>query len=348
MNTNLTEDFEIKKAERGIVPFLKTKIDDAHIKEAIKRIAAKTGAPEAKVKTDIETEIKKFDDIAKIAPTLYNTIKLNVIEDEAFKQLGKSKAEIKGAPKFSFVIFNKLFDYIKVEHYQFFPMKSLFNNKPKKEIRVILVPSANPENKKWNDVDTAAATPGGEFIFNKDFMQRLLDWAHMKKAKPKGKKYVANGGEFPDEYCYIEFIIIHELMHFTQGDFYYSKKYKVSPTIINWVGDFRTNYLLVKSGYEQLPIGLFNDEINYDRQNTYKEMIEIVQSEFDKLNAAQKKKVGNKLKDSGDDHGKHQPSPDGDNKYVPKVGDKVRLPDGSPAIVKSITGGKVQVERVAA
>jgi hypothetical protein len=39
----------------------------------------------------------------------------------------------------------------------------------------------------------------------------------------------------------------------------------------------------VKSGYSQLPLGLYNDNINYDRQYTYEEMYKLVKEEFDKL-----------------------------------------------------------------
>jgi len=335
----ILEAFETKKFTKGQVLFSKTKIDDPHIKKAIKIIAEKSGFPESAVKNDIENGIKKFDDIAKIAPVLYNTIKLNIVENETFNLMQKYKTENKHIEKFNFVTFNKLFNYIKIDHDEFFPLRNLFSNKYLHNPRVIMVPSSNPENKHFNNVPTACATENGEFVFNLTFMQHLMDWAHLKGVIPKGKKYVVNGGDIPNEYCYIEFLIIHELLHFSQGDFHYHKRYKVSAKLINWVGDFRSNYTLVKSGYEQLPMGLFNDEINYDRQNTYKEMVEVVKAEFAKLNKAQQDKINKQLDKMGDDH-------DAKNKRPIKVGDKVKLPDGSPAIVKSINNGKVEVERI--
>jgi hypothetical protein len=81
---------------------------------------------------------------------------------------------------------------------------------------------------------------------------------------------------------------------------------QANPTIINWVGDFRSNYLLVKSGYDQLPMGLFNDGINYDRQDTYKEMYDLVKSEFDKLDKDQQDKVKDAMDEMSDDHGQGQ------------------------------------------
>jgi hypothetical protein len=51
----------------------------------------------------------------------------------------------------------------------------------------------------------------------------------------------------------------------------------------NYATDFRSNYLLVKSGFEQLPIGLFSDHINYDRQETYDQMVDLVHNELKKM-----------------------------------------------------------------
>ena len=64
-----------------------------------------------------------------------------------------------------------------------------------------------------SNINTAAATPKGEFLFNKKFMQELMDFAMVEGLHPKGKKYVSNGGNIPDCYAYIEFLIIHELLH---------------------------------------------------------------------------------------------------------------------------------------
>jgi hypothetical protein len=92
-------------------------------------------------------------------------------------------------------------------------------------------------------------------------------------------------------------------MHYSNDDFYYQKIIpKANNTIINWVGDFRTNYLLVKSGYEQLPMGLFNDSINYDRQSEYIEMYRLVKEEFEKMNPDDQDKVKGSMDGMSDDH----------------------------------------------
>jgi predicted metal-dependent peptidase len=135
--------------------------------------------------------------------------------------------------------------------------------------------------------------------------------------KPKSKKYENNGGDIPPEWCLIEFLIIHELMHYTHDDFYYTKIYKADPNIINWVGDFRNNYTMTKIGIEHLPIGLYNDHINYDRQKSYREMYNIVKREFDKLSDDAKKKVEKVMGEMGDDHSGHHKKDVSDESGVP-------------------------------
>ena len=305
----LNEAFDNKRRELGEVSFSQTSLSDPHVKKILADIAKKHKIPEQELIKGIEKKVKEFDDIAKKSPILYDTIQRNIIEQQVFDLIEKYQIA-DSAPKFSIPIFSKLLRLIKVEHDQFFPLRNFVDHKYLYNPVIIIVPSSKPEHAKFKDVDTAAATPTGEFIFNKTFMQKLLDYAHLKGIQPKGKKYESNGGEIPDEYAYIEFLIIHEFMHFTYADFHYQKQLKASGKIINWVGDFRTNYLLVKSGFEQLPIGLFNDNINYDRQKSYREMYEIVKAEFEKLNKDQQKKVSNALDEMGDNHD-HQESPDG-------------------------------------
>lgn len=297
----INEAFDHKRRDLGEVKFSSTSLDDPHVKKIIDDIVSKHGVKREDLIKGVEDRIKKFDDIAKKSPILYDTIKKNIVEQEIFDLIEKHKVAEK-APRFDVKIFSKLLRFIKIEHDQFFPLRNFIDHKYLYNPVIILVPSNKPEHAKYNDVTTAAATPSGEFIFCKPFMQKLIDYAHLKGVTPKGKKYSINGGEIPDEYAYIEFLIIHEFMHYTYADFHYQKKLKANPTIINWVGDFRTNYLLVKSGFEQLPIGLFSDHVNYDRQKSYKEMYDIVKAEFDKLNKDQQEKVQKAMDEMGDDH----------------------------------------------
>jgi predicted metal-dependent peptidase len=295
------EAFNNLKKEEGEIKFTKSTLQDPHIKKLIAYAAKETGTPVADIEKTIQKEIDEFKDIEKVAPILYHTIGDNIAEGEAFDLL--KKVRIKEAPTFDEGIFNKLVRLIKFEHKMFFPLKNFIDHKSLHNPRFVLIPGENEaDNKKYAKIKTAAATPKGVFIFNVKFMQELLDFGYVKGITPQGKKYKDHGGTIPNEYGYIEFLIIHELMHYSYADFHYQKILKGNGKIINWVGDFRTNYLLIKSGHDQLPIGLFNDKINYDRQDTYKEMYDLVKSEFDKLNKNQQKKVGKKIDGLTDDH----------------------------------------------
>ena len=356
----LLEAFVNKKNELGETVFSETKMSDAHIQKIIGIVAKKLGIKPAEIEADINAKIAKFDKIAQKAPILYATIQKNIVESEVFHIFEDHELDIKTAPKFDKDVFMNLVDYIKVEHDSFFPLRNFITHKNLHNPNIIYVPSPYARHKQFNNIDTAAATPKGDFIFNVKFMQKLLDFAHIKGLKPKGKKYEANGGEIPNEYAYIEFLIIHELMHYTYADFHYQKVLKASPKIINWVGDFRTNYLLVKSGLEQIPIGLFNDHINYDRQKTYEEMYKLVKEEFKKLSDQEKKDVEDNLDDHADDHSQGGDSDegddgeddgdedgDGDESWEPAEGEAVRMPNGKPGkITKIHDDGKIDVEEI--
>lgn len=301
----LAEAFVSRKAALGTIQFSKSHIDDAHIQKILSTIAPAVGKTVDELKAQIDEKVQKFEGgVAQKAPLLYATIKDNIVESEVFHMLEDANIKHDPAPKFSIVTFNALVRYINAEHDQFFPMRNFIDGKYLKNPKFVMVPTQEKGDEKFNSVSTAAATADGHFIFNTKFMQDLLTFAHLKGIVPKGKKYVSNGGKIPDEYAYIEFLIMHEYMHFTYADFHYQKIIPdANPTIINWVGDFRSNYLMVKSGYEQLPMGLFNDHINYDRQKSYREMYDIVKAEFDKLNDQEKSDVSEALNGLGDDHG---------------------------------------------
>jgi hypothetical protein len=251
---------------------------------------------------------------AQLAPVLAETMAKNIIEDAMFKYLEKVK--IPGAPKFDAKWLMLLNRDIKKNNKELFPLRNHIEKTYIPNPEPIPVPS--PHYPQFNDCDTAYATPDGRFAFNTTFMQRLLDFAYVKGLKPKGKIFKANGGPVPNEYAYIEFLILHEYLHYKHADFHYMKKLKADPLIINYVGDFRSNYLLVKSGYEQMPIGLYSDHINYDRQSTYKEMYDIVREELAKLRPADREDMKDLLKKAGDEH-KHEED-DGDDQQ-PQSGD---------------------------
>jgi predicted metal-dependent peptidase len=285
----------------GETSFSKSALTDPHIKKVILHISKETGKPIKDIEKDINDKLDEFSKLHKLAPVLYHTIVINVIEGEVFNAL--KEVPVKHAPIFDVTLFTKLIRLVKQEHKSMFPMKNFYNHETISNPRIILIPSNDESvNKKFSKIDTAYATPNGEFVFNKEFMQELLNFAHLKGLVPKSKKYKNHGGDLPPEYAYIEFLIMHEFMHYTYADFHYSKVYKSDNTITNWVGDFRTNYDLVKNEHEQLPIGLYNDLINLDRQKNWKEMYDVIKAEFDKLPKKDQDKVKSQMGESGSDN----------------------------------------------
>lgn len=319
----LNEQIEYRRFKPGQVKFSTSSLADPHVKKTLEVIAKHHNIPMSQLEAFIQQKVDQFTERAKKAPLLYGTMLTNLVEGEAFNLLWEKCPDLDvGAPKFKERTFFKLVRYIASEHRGlFWPLKS-FIDKRRLVPKYDFVGAGGGAYK----VDTAAATPSGTFIFNTVFCQKLMDYSYLKGVKPKGKKYVCNGGEIPDEYAYIEFLIMHEYMHYTNDDFYYHRIIPNSnPMINNWVGDFRSNYLLVKSGYEQIPIGLFNDSINYDRQQEYVEMYRLVEDEFNKLKPEDRKKAEDDMNSQSDDH---QPGQEEAEKTEGTDGDPMK--DGTP------------------
>ncbi len=309
-----------------------------HLKDSMDRLMEISKEPDLHklIEQLIEFKLDELKEYETKAPLLYATATKNGVESSLFGLLQQAgdEVDVPNSPKFNVPVFYKLVRYIKIEHGEFFPLRSFVDSKYLDNPVFIISP--DPKHPEFDDVTTACATPTGKFVFNKTFCQKLLDYAHLKGLKPKGRKYVSNGGDIPDEWAYIEFLIIHEFMHYTQGDFHYGKVFKgVSPTILNYVGDFRTNYLLVKSGLTQLPIGLFSDDINYDRQKTYKEMIDVVTDQMKNL----KDEDMDKLMQAAGESDSHEPGNE--------EGQGGKGTDGRPITQKDIDGaGKASAEKM--
>lgn len=284
----------------------RSSLTDPHIKKAIAYLATKTGAKEADIVAKLTEEIKQIEDLRTKSPLLYDAIADNAAEQRIrrmFQELDVDTPE--GCATFDPVVFSKLVRRIKAENPSFFPLRNIFNKRPITAPRFILVPTTDKADSKFNNIDTAAATPRGEFIFNTKCCQHDMNLAYVQGVKPKSKKYKSNGGEFPDEWAPVEFTILHEFYHYTHGDFHYMKVLGGNPTIHNWAMDMRSNYDLTKAGHHPYAEGLFSDHINYDKMTTYKEMYEAVKNEFEKLNPKDKKKVEQLMNQMGDDHSQH-------------------------------------------
>ena len=323
------EAFEVTRKSKGQVPFKSSSISDQHIRAIVDAVSKKTGVPTKEIDAEIQDKITKIEEIKKYSPLLYDVTAKNAAEQAAFDLIGD--VENPAFEKFNALTFDKLTKLIRQDHRQFFPLRQPGDAKYVYGFNPILVPTKNKDMAKYNGVDTAAATGKGEFIFNTEFMQKLMDWASVEGLKPKGAKYVSNGGEIPDCYGYIEFLIVHELLHYSYGDFNYGKQMpQFSHKVHNFASDFRSNYMLVKSGYSQLPIGLFSDDINSDRQESYKEMAQLVHDELKKL----PKDLQDMVPKPADDH----PDPN-----APKQPPQPKGPLGVGDYVKNKATGEVGV-----
>jgi hypothetical protein len=342
-------DEDIRRRTKGEVPFRASSLIDPHIQKVIQQLSSDTGVSINDITKQVSEKIDEFKELQKYSPMLHDTLILNAAENAVFKLIRTSKIKIDPElTKFNPRIFKKLLKIINQEQMGVTGSKGIFPLRVPGETRVItsvdaiLVPvEDNPDLEQFNDITTAAVTPKGQFIFNVPFMEQLLYYGAVVEIKPNGQKYISNGGIIPDNYCYIEFLILHELYHYMYGDFKFYEKYKkFGHTAHNIASDFRSNYILVKNGYTQLPIGLFSDDLNLDRDetNNYYKLLKIVDRELKKLPKRYQAWVENEL--SPDEHPKQEQEQEQEQEKVtwnPQVGD---------IVLNNLTGKFVKVTQV--
>jgi hypothetical protein len=270
---------------RQQVTFESSDWDSPHIVNILQKLQ-ELGIPPDAVKASCQESIEQSDKMNSIAPKLFQTMHQNRVESALFTQLWKQTdpytlAKQIGAPKFSRPMMQRLLSEMGgANSGEFFPLRSVTEKQALKHPLL----EYSDEDPKYSNIETAAASPSGNFIFNDKFMQSLNNYAHLKQVKPTSSYFKSNGGDIPDEYVYAEFVLAHELLHYTHGDFLRQHTlHKPSHKIINFASDFRSNYILVKSGYSQIPIGLFSDEFNYDKYRDFNKLYEDVKAELDKL-----------------------------------------------------------------
>lgn len=309
------------------VSLKKSDINDPHIQRTMKLYADSTGNDFDEVVTRVEAMIDERKESFKGSRMNKNSVE-NAAEGAMFELI----QELKITPEFTEEhfgikklidrnIFFDLTQYVIGENAQFFPLRNPFERKAVKPLFFIspdhlpLIKDPSLRDAAENHCDTAFCTPGAEMVFSRKFMEEMAVQAILNGVKPKSRKYASNGGPIPDHYAYIEFVIMHELLHFSAGDHFYTKEMvekiaKKHPEIstnsahliLNYVGDFINNWTLVKSGYEQLPIGLFSEDINYDKFNSYEEIIEAVISEMKQMDPKDRENIENAMSDQMDDH----------------------------------------------
>lgn len=224
-----------------------------------------------------------------------------------FKLFNKTCDEVvPGATRLGGQSLRKMFAHVRVENQSFFPLKDNYLNKLLKgEPNMILAKSVSYP--QYNGVSTAGMTYSGDLILSKRFCQNLINFAFLTGSKPTSSKYVCNGGKLPDDMHYIEFLFIHEFLHYSCGDFHMGKLLKERDKIINFATDYRSNYKIVKDGHIMLPMGLFSPYLNYDQQKTLRELVDTVKELFKKLEPEDQEQSTDEHFDS---QGNNQTNPD--------------------------------------
>ena len=283
------------KAKKVEIKFLETTGDEPYIQELLKTIAERKKIPLSKLQKELKDGIKKEKERLLKSKLLGETMAKNVGETVAYQMLDKylDDNDLNELAPFDEDHFLTLTIDIETDIPALFPLKNAYNPNVIPARYYVYDPDEKLEDQpflpKWaTGVKTASCSPDAQIVFNKKFMQKLLLFGKIKGLKTSsnrkyGEKYASNGGKIPDEYAYIEFLIAHELFHYVNGDFYFEKAMKLDGTLVNWVGDFVTNYDLVKNEYPQLPMGLFNEKINYDHYTSWVEMYKTVKKEMEKL-----------------------------------------------------------------
>ena len=339
----MAEAFSIVKGKLGDLQVTSASMSDPHIKEIIEHTAEQLNLPPATIASTIDAKIHKVEQVKNYSYILYDTIAKKIVRDAAFdliEHVAKNPRFSNRRVPFNNDVFDDLLTKIRFEQKGFFPLRRPDRYMPINHLSPILVPgSSNPAHRKYDNIPTACATSTGEFVFNTNFMQNLMDFAVIEGAKGKGRKYQSQGGPIPDAYAFIETLILHELLHYKYGDHEKMLKYpQYSHEVHNWAMDFRINHLLSKAGFPQIPAMLLSDHINLDQQGSYTDMMRVVRAELGKLPKPLQDFVDDVMKTDTHPTTPTGPKPPGpiEVPYKAKLNDVVRLPDGTYGQIRKI------------
>lgn len=287
-------------AKKGNVTFETADINTPYVQKIIDEISIRSNKPRDEVLKEIEAEHEQFKQNIQGPDRMFAVQRQNSIESIIFNKLEPTEAD-----KLDERTFNYMFKAIIAKNKTFLKIEDRITGK-KVKFNVILTPQpAFVKQPDWvKSVGTAAASPEGDVVFNKAFASKLIAYASAKDVKAKGSMYVSNGGTVPDSYAYIEFLILHEIYHIIHADhFQQSRTEGMTGKMQNYLGDFITNYNLVKAGYAQLPIGLFSNDYNFDKFRTMVDMQKAIIEDFNELNKNQQDQMDDQMDDHMDkDH----------------------------------------------
>jgi len=206
-------------------------------------------------------------------------------------------------PEINLSVFSDFCTQIRLDYGSFLFNGSVINNgyneKPRTPEFVLWSPKGGAINSKWDlmvkkgripnkpeyQPKTAWCDPHAMMAFNVDLLKSLMIKAYYTgvtaKDSARGKKYKSNGGKFPDYWWPVEYIIIHEVLHFKQGDFYNVEqmsslidelksnakkpfhKTKFAHTISNITQDLINNWMISeKLGLPILTTGWVSEKLN--------------------------------------------------------------------------------------
>lgn len=335
---------EAKASRSGPVKLKVSSIDDPGIQRVIAVYAKDKGISVTDATAFFAAKVQDYVNNANGA--MNKNARENACESVAFDLIGEldlNNADI-GVDREDLLDRDYFFDltqFVIGENSSMFPLKNPYERKSVTPYFYIW-PDHGPMIKKDSvkkaaaQAQTAFCTPEAEMVYARKFCEELAVAAILLGAKSDSKKYKSNGGEIPDWYCYLEFVMLHELLHFVYGDHFFSERRvkrikekhpkvaRHAHQILNFVGDFIINWQLVKKGYVQLPLGLFSEDLNHDKYDSPEELIDFVAEEFGKMTEQQQNDTSEQMSDSMDDHmddENSEPSPGGKDAEPTEQGD---------------------------
>jgi len=182
-------------AQKTQVNFTTADVNTDYIKRIIKEIATQTNESESTVKKMIQEDVNDYLTNLPKAKRLSDVAKQNAVESIIFdmvKPLDVPKS------KFEPEVFNKLFNYILVRNKSFLKITDPIT---KRKLKLSIIYTPQPAFIKQPDwvkrIDTAAASPEGDLIFNTNFVEQLSKYSLLKGVKPKGSIYESMVGQSP-------------------------------------------------------------------------------------------------------------------------------------------------------
>jgi hypothetical protein len=215
----ISENFAKSIDKNAKAEFETVDLNTPYVKDIIKREANIRGVSEKEITDELQDRLDAGMENFKHANQRQNAVNMkNMIESILFEYITPSE----DLPKVTLKQLKEMIKWVRVSNPAFFKLKDpITGKKVKVSIHITPAPKFVKQPEWMKQVTTAAATANGELIFNVEFCKQLINYAHLKGVKPAGGMYESNGGNIPDSYAYIEFLILHEIYHIVHADHFY-------------------------------------------------------------------------------------------------------------------------------